>query len=85
MAKHPNTLAQTLIRCCTLVMKKLSPSQKFLAALELQELGLQMKRTQIARRNPDAGPEEIDRLFQVWLQNRKPVPEGFRVVEWPRK
>jgi hypothetical protein len=66
-------------------MKKLSPSEKFLAAIELQELGLQVKRTQIKRRNPDSTPEEIEQLFQSWLQDRKPVPEGFRVVDWPRK
>jgi hypothetical protein len=66
-------------------MKKLSPSEKFIAAIELQEFGLQVKRTQIKRRNPDATPEEIEQLFQSWLQDRKPVPEGFRVVEWPRK
>ena len=78
-------LAETTIGCCNLRMKKLSPSEKLLAALELQDLGLQMKRTQLARRNPDATPEEIDRLFQTWLRDRKPVPDGFRVVEWPRK
>jgi len=66
-------------------MKRLSQSEKFLAAIELQELGLQVKRTQIMRRNPDATPEEIDQLFLTWRLNHKPVPDGFRVVEWPRK
>lgn len=66
-------------------MKQASPAEKLLAALELQELGLQMKKTQIRRNHPDATPEEVDQLFLTWLLTRKPVPEGFRVISWPRK
>lgn len=65
-------------------MDKPSHREKLLAALELQTFGLQVKRSQIARRHPHATPEQIEQLFQAWLLARKPVPEGFRVVEWPR-
>lgn len=79
------TLAETSIDWCTLVMKQASPAEKLLAALELQELGLQMKKTQIRRNHPDATPEEVDQLFLTWLLSRKPLPDGFRVISWPRR
>jgi len=77
--------AKISIGWCTLVMKQPSPGEKLLAALELQELGLQVKKTQIKRNNPDATPEQIHQLFLNWLLTRNPLPDGFRVVSWPRK
>ncbi len=78
-------LAKNPIGWCTEVMKQLTPGEKLLAALELQELSLQMKKTQIRRNNPDATAEEIHQLFRNWLLARKPIPDGFRIVSWPRK
>ncbi len=64
---------------------ELTPAQKFLAAVKLQELGLQMKRTQFKRRHPEATEIELDDMLRKWLFNRDSVPEGFRRVDWPRK
>lgn len=76
-------LAKNPIGWCTEVMKQLTPGEKLLAALELQELGLQMKKTQIRRNNPDATAEDIHQLFRNWLLAREPIPDGFRIVSWP--
>ena len=58
--------------------------QRLLAALDLLETGHQIKRQQLIRANPEAGPTEITELMWKWLVEdpmRTSVPPGFRLVE----
>ena len=55
----------------------LDPSQKLRAALELQALGLEVKRQQLRRAHPDAAEADIARRLELWLQLRP----GERVDE----
>jgi hypothetical protein len=44
-----------------------SSAEKLLQALELMDVGLQLKRAALVRQHPHASPAELDQLFQQWL------------------
>lgn len=38
-------------------------------AMELMELGFELKRQKLTRENPDLKPEEITRMLQEWINS----------------
>lgn len=46
----------------------LSKAEKLLCAFSLHEAGIQMKRLQLQRQNPDLSLDEIEQLLKEWLQ-----------------
>lgn len=44
------------------------PAVKLAQALAMMEAGFRLQRSKIARENPSAPEEELERLFRAWLQ-----------------
>lgn len=53
-----------------------SQSQKFQAALDLFETGLDLMRQNLRRRHPAATDAEIERLLEQWLRERPGAESG---------
>jgi hypothetical protein len=52
---------------------------------ELYELGLRLKRAQLARAHPALGPAELDGLLDAWAAAQPASHAGDRQIEWPRR
>lgn len=48
-------------------MRRLTPSEKAVAALAMMQDGLRLKRTQLRLRHPQATELEIDALLEQWM------------------
>jgi|JI6StandDraft_1071083.scaffolds.fasta_scaffold384644_2 hypothetical protein len=48
-------------------MRRLTPSEKAVAALAMMQDGLMLKRTQLRLRHPQATELEIDALLEQWM------------------
>lgn len=56
-------------------------------ALELTELGAQLRAQRHRREHPDASGEEVDKVVAGWLSDHSRAPDGDgwgRPVKWPR-
>ncbi|MBM4365674.1 MAG: hypothetical protein FJ102_05625 [Deltaproteobacteria bacterium] len=51
----------------------------------LHEAGVQMMRLRLRREFPGESRAEIEARLRAWLRAPEPVPEGMRVVPWPRR
>ena len=54
-------------------------ASRLLAALDLMELGIELMRQNIARRNPEASEQEVNVELQRWIEGRAPVLS----TSWP--
>jgi hypothetical protein len=53
-----------------------TPAERFRIALDLAETGVELMRSNLRRRHPDAPPEEIERRLHDWLTQRPPDSPG---------
>lgn len=57
-------------------------------ALALHDAGVEMMRLRLARKHPDADPDEVERRLCAWLRERPGAEHGDaegRPVPWPRR
>jgi hypothetical protein len=55
---------------------RMSPAEKFRAALELHEAGVAVMRQNLRRRNPGASAAKIEELLSAWLRTRPGAEHG---------
>jgi hypothetical protein len=55
---------------------RMSPAEKFRAALELHEAGVAVMRQNLRRRNPGASVAKIEELLSAWLRTRPGAEHG---------
>ena len=56
-----------------------SASERLESAIEMQVLGIDMKRERLKRQHPSASAEELLTLLNAWLIGKPEVEAGFRV------
>jgi len=61
----------------------LTPGERLRIAEQMHLEGLEMKRRQLRRANPDADELEIEELLQQWLADRPPDVSPARIRPWP--
>ena len=49
----------------------MTKAQKLLTAFKLHDLGVEMKKMQLKRKNPTATPEELQMLYSQWVRSRR--------------
>jgi len=49
----------------------MTKAQKLLTAFKLHDLGVEMKKMQLKRKNPHATPEELQMLYSQWVRSRR--------------
>lgn len=64
-------------------MSESTPAERLRIAEEMHLEGLEMKRQQFRRANPNATPERIEELLQEWLADRPPDVSPARIRPWP--
>ena len=64
-------------------MSGLTPGERLRIAEQMHLEGLEMKRRQLRRANPDADELEIEELLQQWLADRPPDVSPARIRPWP--
>lgn len=53
-----------------------SPGERLVMALQMTEMGLQMRLQRHRREHPDATQDDLDRVAQEWRQARPGAPSG---------
>lgn len=53
-----------------------TPAERFQAALELHETGIELMRQNLRRRHPDESAEAIEARMRAWLGDRPPDAPG---------
>lgn len=56
--------------------QRMTPAEKLRAALELHDVGVELMRQNIRRRNPEASEDEVDVLLAEWLRTRPGAKYG---------
>ena len=56
---------------------------RLMRAGEMHDIGVEMKRQQLARQHPGASNEELEELIVDWLTSRPMDADGIR-RPWPR-
>lgn len=51
-------------------------SDKFLAALDLMELSIELKRHSIVRNSSDLSEDQVSQELQSWLNNQKSIRQN---------
>lgn len=64
---------------------RLDPQTAFAMALDTHELGVEIMRQNLRRRDPAALPATIEDRLRQWLSaSDEPIGSDFRRVSWPR-
>jgi len=59
-------------------------ADRLLAALEMWDDGVQIKRENLRRRSPKETDEEIEDQLARWLEGPPGVASNYVLVDWPR-